>query len=106
MFDRLNLRQQLGSRLGQVLTPEIAAELELSILYGPDNSVDTTKFGSKDYKGLTFSAERFADIVEEIHPLHEAHFQETEKHRLGFGLDLDYELYKAYERRGEMIQFT
>ena len=106
MFDRENLRHCIASRLGQTLTPGVAAELEIAILYGPDNSHDPIKFGSKEYKGLLFKAERFADIIDEIHPLHEAHFQETEKHRLGFGLDVDYDAYCVYERRGELIQFT
>lgn len=106
MLDVQNLRRSIGARLGQVLTPELAADLELAILFGQDNPVNLEKFGRKVYKGMVFQAERLEDIVDEIHPLHEAHFQETEKHRMGFGLDIDYDQYIAHERRGELIQFT
>lgn len=106
MIDRQTIRYALGPKLGMMLTPEVAASIEAAMMLGPDNSHNPAKFGRKDYKGMVFQAERFRDIQEEIHPLHEAHFQETEKHRLGFGLDLDYDAYCMYERRGEMIQFT
>lgn len=106
MLERQNLRNVIASRLGQVLTPEIAVEIELAAFTFEDQSHDPTKFGQKEYKGFVFQAERLRDIIEEIHPLHEAHFQETEKHRLGFGLDVDYDAMLGYESRGQLVQFT
>lgn len=106
MLLNANLRNAIASRLGQVLTPEIAVELEMAACAISDESHDPAKFGSKEYKGFVFKAERLKDILDEIHPLHEAHFQETEKHRLGFGLDPDYDAMLASELRGRMLQFT
>lgn len=106
MLVNTSLRNAIAFRLGQVLTPEIAVELEMASLHVPDESRDPGQFGAKEYKGFVFQAERLSDIVDEIHPLHEAHFQETEKHRLGFGLDVDYDAMLYSERRGQLIQFT
>jgi hypothetical protein len=101
-----SLRKAIVAHLGQPLTPEVAASLEQMAFDTEDRSYDPQIFGFKEYKGFVFKAERLRDIVDEIHPLHEAHFQETEKHRLGFGLNLDYERLIDYERMGGLIQFT
>lgn len=106
MLQLQHLRTALVAFLGQELTPEVAAQIEMAARYVEDKSHDPDKFGRKEYKGLVFQAERFKDIIEEIHPLHEQHFQETEKHRLGFGLNMDYDRLAAYERDGSLIQFT
>jgi len=106
MSNLQQFRSAMVKYLGQELTPEVAAAIEAEAFQTPDNSHNPKKFGSKEYKGMFFQAEKFADIVDEIHPLHEAHFQETEKHRLGFGLNMDYDQLKSYERAGRMVQFT
>ena len=106
MLQLQNLRIALSANLGQVLTPEVAAEIEMAARYVEDKSHDPAKFGQKEYKGMVFQVERLCDIIPEIHPLHEAHFEETEKHRLGFGLHMDYDLLCGYERNGTLVQFT
>jgi len=106
MSNLQQFRTAMVKHLGQVMTPEVAAAIEQEAFYIPDNSHNPTKFGLKEYKGMVFQAERLRDILEEIHPLHEAHFQETEKHRLGFGLHMDYDTLLAYEYAGRLIQFT
>lgn len=106
MLQLQQLRTALVAFLGQELTPEVATQIEMAARYQEDLSHDPAKFGSKEYKGLVFAVERLGDIVDEIHPLHEQHFQETEKHRLGFGLNVDYARMLASERAGTMIQFT
>lgn len=100
------LRQALGAHLGQVLTPERAALIEQAAFFVPDDSHHPDKFGTQSYRGFVFAVERLADILDEIHPLHEAHFLETEKYRLGFGLDVNYPSYLASERVGSLVQFT
>lgn len=100
------IRKALGAHLGMVLTPEVAAAIELAAGEVADDSIDPAIFGQQEYRGYVFAAERLADIVQEIHPLHEAHFLETEKHRLGFGLDVNYPYYLACEKAGNLIQFT
>jgi hypothetical protein len=106
MLDHAKLRSAIARRLGQVLTPDVAAELELAAREILDESHNPEKFGTKEYKGLVFRDESLGDVLEELHPLHERHFQETEKHRLGFGLHMDYDYLTACERRGGLIQFT
>jgi hypothetical protein len=106
MSNLQQFRNAMVKYLGWEMTPEVAAAIEREAFAMPDNSHNPTKFGVKEYKGLVFQAERLKDIVDEIHPLHEAHFQETEKHRLGFGLDIDYDSMLSYEQAGRMIQFT
>jgi hypothetical protein len=101
-----NLRKALASNLGQFLTPEIAAQIEMAAFDLSDNSHSPSKFGEQEYKGFLFRVELLRDIVDEIHPLHEKHFAETEIHRLGFGLDLDYDYMQDMERQGRLIQFT
>jgi hypothetical protein len=101
-----NLRQSLGSFLGQVLTPEIAAAIEIGSIDNEDRSHSPEKFGSKVNGDLVFRVERFRDIIDELHVLHEQHFAETERHRHGFGLNPNYDYMAEMERRGQMLQFT
>lgn len=103
------LRNAIAQHLGQVLTPEIAVVLEMAALEPvppQDSSHDPAKFGSKTYRGYVFAVERLRDIRDELHPLHEAHFRETEKHRLGFGLQVDYDYLEHCEMAGRLLQFT
>lgn len=101
-----NLRMALAANLGQTLTPEIAALIETSAFDSEDRSHHPGKFGARVYKGLVFQVERFADVLPELHALHEEHFAETEIHRLGFGLKPNYDHMAEMERRGQMVQFT
>jgi len=56
--------------------------------------------------GLLFRAERMRDVLAELHPLHQAHWLETEKHRHGLPLAPDYDAMLADERAGRLVQFT
>lgn len=100
------LRQALSDHLGQVLTPEVACAIEVAASQVNDESHSPAKFGQQAYHGYVFAVERLRDIVDEIHPLHEAHFLETERHRMGFGLSVNYPYYLASEKAGAMVQFT
>jgi hypothetical protein len=99
-------RAALGSKLGQTVTPELCAWLEENAFDRFDHSHDPAKFGSKQYGGLTFQVERIADIQADIEPLHQAHYFETELHRHGLALDMDYAVLNEHERAGRLIQFT
>lgn len=99
-------RAALGSKLGEVITPELAAWLEANAFDRMDLSYNPFYFGTQQYRGLTFQVERFADIETEIHLLHYAHWCETENHRNGRAMDPDYAAFKADERAGRLIQFT
>lgn len=99
-------RTALASKLGQIVTPELAAWLEANAFDRIDHSFDPGLFPAAQYRGLTFHVERLADIEAEIHPLHQAHWEETEKHRHGHAMAPDYAAFKADERAGRLIQFT
>lgn len=101
-----SLRRAITAHLGQTLTPEVAASLEVASYDRQDRSIDPAQFGQQQTANLIFKAESLRLIRGEIHPLHEAHFAETEKHRLGFGLDVDYDYLVEMERMGRLIQFT
>lgn len=100
------IRRVLAGKLGRVLTPEDAAEIEAAIFASPDLSHDPASFGQLRIDGYTIQAERLGDILGEIHQLHVEHWAETEKHRHGLKLNLDYDSMLARERAGNLIQFT
>lgn len=100
------LRNALAAHLGQVLTPEVAAGIELETLAPANDGFDPAIFGQVVYGEYTIGVERFSSIVEEMHALHELHWLETEKHRHGLTLNPDYLQFIARERSGQMVQFT
>jgi len=100
------LRQAIGAHLGQVLTPDVAAGILAEALAAPDLSIDPLQFGMLFKGGLLFRAERMRDVLAELHPLHQAHWLETEKHRHGLPLAPDYDAMLADERAGRLVQFT
>jgi hypothetical protein len=105
-MDALQLRDALAARFDQVITPAVAAEIMRAAIASPDRSYDVAKFGSQDYRGVTFQAERLADVLDELKPLHQAHFEETETHHHHLGLVPNYTDMLARERDGRLIQFT
>lgn len=98
------LRLALGAHLGQVLTPEVAAAIELLAFEAVDHN--PAMFGSVQCGDYFIQVERFAEIVDELHELHELHWAETEKHRHGLTMRPDYLAFIARERTGNLLQFT
>jgi len=101
---RKRLCEALALHAGELLTPRVAADLVNKMF--PDRSHDPAQFGLKVYGDYTFQAERFAAALPELHPLHERHYLETEKHRAGLALNPDYDGVLERERGGGVIQFT
>lgn len=99
------LRQALGAHLGQVLTPELACAIEVEAAARPQ-LFDPVQFGCAEHDGYAIQAERMADIISELHVLHQAHWLETEKYRHGLELNPDYARYCAIEAAGGLVQFT
>jgi N-acetylglutamate synthase-like GNAT family acetyltransferase len=98
----------LKAHIGIPLTPETAADI-----YVLANRLPTVvpfdaleKIRPADYQGFTFSVERMEDIVDEMRPLHLAHWNETEAHRHGLPFNPDYQTFIRYERAGRFILFT
>ena len=100
------LRNALAAHLGQVLTPEVAAAIELATLAPVNEAYDPAIFGQVTHGAYTIGVERFSGIVGEMHTLHKLHWQETEKHRHGLTMNPDYLQFIAREQLGQMVQFT
>jgi len=101
------LRRTLGNHLGKVLTPELCAEIEMAAQEIPNNPIDLSLFRPRELgDGYVISAERFADCLPELKPLHEVHWYETEAHRHGLALKPNYEAMIAMERAGCLLQIT
>ena len=98
-------RTALASKLGEVVTPELAAWLEESAFDKTDSRYDLRQFESDRYQELEFHVEHIADIVEDIHPLHFAHWAETEGYKQA-SLQMDYKALDSWERSGSLMQFT
>jgi GNAT superfamily N-acetyltransferase len=55
---------------------------------------------------ITIGLEHFSDMVEEIRPLHELHFEETEVLYLDAPFQPNYEQYMGLEKEGSFVCFT
>ncbi len=63
-------------------------------------------FAARLRRGYVIQVERFADIQDELHVLHQQHWLETEGHRHGVGMNPDYAKFLLRERQGSLLQFT
>lgn len=99
-------RMAMAKYLGQTITPEIAAAIEVEAFSAPDESIDPTRFAPKTCGSIVFAVESFRAIVQELHPLHEEHWKQTEGFRHHIPLNPDYQALRADERAGGMVQIT
>jgi GNAT superfamily N-acetyltransferase len=96
----------LHSRQGREITPMLAAAIVAEACCA-GQPIDLRQFPAQFYGGAyMIQAERFERILRELHPLHVAHWHETEKHRAGLPFDPDYQAVIADEREGRVLQFT
>jgi hypothetical protein len=100
------LQNVLWRNAGQVLTPELILGVLQGAMRPPDQYIDLSLFSPAQSGRYVFAAERFADTVSELRPLHQAHWLETEKHRHGLPLQFDYAGTAEYDRLGEYVHFT
>lgn len=102
-----SLRRALGDHLGHKLTPEICVAIEMAARKTVDEPIDLTLFHPRVLAdGYVIAAEKFADCLEELKPLHERHWAETEQYRHGLALKPNYEGMLAFERAGQLLQIT
>lgn len=98
----------LDAHMEQPLTPELAFCIcsmadELPALIAPG---DIARIEPARYREFTYAVERIVEIVDEIKPLHRAHWDETEGHRAGLPFNPDYATFARYERAGRYVLFT
>jgi len=96
----------LWSNQGQVLTPELIIGLIHGLSFKPDCAIANYGFEPEEYRGVTFGVERIKDIVEEISPLHAAHWEESEGFRHGLPLSPNYKQWIDDEINGGFVIFT
>lgn len=100
------LEYALDQFAGRTLTPELTEAIVRAATFQADHSIDPARFAPLTVGDYTMRAERFTDILDELHPMHVRHWQETEKHRHGIALAPDYARVQKAERSGAMVQFT
>lgn len=102
----LQLREALNRLAGATISPKVAAAIEWAAFTPVDASLDPAAFAVMVHHGYSFQAERLADILSELHPLHVEQWQETEQHRHAIEFKPDYERGIAHEKAGTLVQFT
>ncbi|SEK64805.1 GNAT family N-acetyltransferase [Nitrosovibrio tenuis] len=98
------LKTHIGVPLSAGLAAEIcvaAGRIETLV-----PTLEISRVRPESYKGCTFSLERIEAIVNEIRPLHQAHWNETEAHRHGLQFNPDYPAFIRYERAGRYVLLT
>ncbi len=99
-------RMAMAKHLGQVVTPEMAAAIEVEAFSTPDRSLDPSRFAPIVHGDYRIGVESFRLALAELEPLHAAHWLETERHRHGIPLQPDYDALFARDRAGRLVQFT
>lgn len=93
----------LAPYIGQTLTSQLADAIVAQ--FPPDGApIDLSQFAPQACGSLVFAAERGADILPELHALHEAHWSETEGYQQP--MNPDYARGIALEQQGRMLQLT
>jgi hypothetical protein len=105
-MDRLAFRHAIAAHIGETLTPRLCAQIEAKVSIPPARYIELTQFDPEVVGEYVIRVERFADVLPELHRLHEAHFAETEKHRAGLELKPDYDGMAQADRGGRLLQFT
>lgn len=98
----------LKSNIDRPLSPELSADIMLAAdqvpMLIPFDVIGKIQPGS--YGDFMFFLERIEDIVDEIKPLHQAHWNETEEHRHSLPFNPGYQTFIRYERAGRYVLFT
>lgn len=100
------LSMVLAKHAGQTITLELATSIAKELLGVAENLIDVDQFEPLEFRGFVLACERLELIVDEIHPLHVAQYDETETYRAGIALNMDYERLVDLERAGRLMQFT
>lgn len=95
-----NLYQPLTTELASKIY-ELSRRVQVLVPQAQIEAIEPEQCGE-----FTFAREWLRDILAEIHPIHEAHWQETEAHRHGLTLKPDYDRLMLHENAGRYIIFT
>jgi GNAT superfamily N-acetyltransferase len=95
----------LAKYLGQTMTPRVLAAM-LADFPASGQPIDLAQLQPRTCGRLTFAAERFAHIREELEPLHAQHLSETEGYHRGIPLRPAYAAILVDELDGRLLQLT
>ncbi len=99
------LQQALQDNIGNKLTPELAIGLLHAASEIQVNRLDPG-YPAFEYVDYTIQHEFLENVLDEIKPIHRAHWEETEGYRHGIALDPDYDYMVNAERTGRFMLFT
>ena len=99
------LREALMGNLGNKLTPELAVGLIHAATQESVRRLDP-EYPAFEYVDYTIQHEFLENVLDEIKPVHRAHWEETEGYRHGIALDPDYDYMVNAERTGRFMLFT
>jgi GNAT superfamily N-acetyltransferase len=99
------LKQALEDNIGNRLTPELAIGLLHAAAEVRVSRIDPA-YPAFEYVDYTIQHEFLENVLDEIKPIHRAHWEETEGYRHGIALDPDYEYMVNAERTGRFMLFT
>jgi GNAT superfamily N-acetyltransferase len=97
----------LNNNLGNVLTRELAYGILTALQESQrDEAINIQDIPAVEYADNLLQVERIEDVLEELKPVHAAHWQETERYRHGIALNPDYNYMINAERTGRFMLFT
>jgi GNAT superfamily N-acetyltransferase len=99
------LKQALEDNIGNRLTPELAIGLLHAAAEVQVSRIDPA-YPAFEYVDYTIQHEFLENVLDEIKPIHRAHWEETEGYRHGIALDPDYDYMVNAERTGRFMLFT
>ena len=100
------LNQVLQTNLGNRLTPELVVGILTAIQTADYAPINIEDIPPEEYGEFTIHVASLRTILNEIVPLHERHWEETEKYRHGIPLNPDYEYMMRAEDQGRFLVFT
>lgn len=95
----------LQRNVGNTLTPELISGLVQTLVQVPER-INLEDIPADIYGQFTISTEYIEQALDEIKPVHAAHWQETEGYRHGIALNPDYDYMINAERTSRFILFT
>jgi len=100
------LEVALAENIGNKLTPELAIGLLHALKQTVVARIDIASIDPCEYVDYSMQCEYLEDILQQVIPLHQMHWQETEKYRHSIPLKPNYDYMINAERNGRFMLFT
>lgn len=98
------LCRSLEGHIGEVLTPEVAAEIVArTVVMCYPGPVDTSAIQPRVVGSYTLRCASMAEALPKLHGVHAAHWQETEEYRHGLPFKPDYDRALDLEQQGRCL---